>query len=96
MNVSPGVRRQLRRETGQSCAGRSDGNKQPCIRLATTNQTATGQSINRTTVNGLLLSQSVPGASASVLYDYDELERPTLVTLPISGKIFLPQMFLPS
>lgn len=45
-----------------------------------TNQTASGQATTRTVVNGLLLSETVPGATGSILYDYDELERPTLVT----------------
>ncbi|MGV3658631.1 MAG: RHS repeat-associated core domain-containing protein [Prosthecobacter sp.] len=45
----------------------------------TTNRGLASQAASRTIVNGLLVSETVPGATGTILYDYDELERPTLV-----------------
>jgi hypothetical protein len=45
----------------------------------TTNRADQTQTATRTYVNGLLVSETVPGASGSIEHDYDALERPTVV-----------------
>ncbi len=45
----------------------------------TTNRADQTQTATQTSVNGLLVSQTVPGASGSIEHDYDALERPTVV-----------------
>lgn len=58
----------------------SDPGAQSVTTTVTTNRTATGQSATRTKINGLLMSETSPGVSGSISYDYDDLERPVLVT----------------
>lgn len=45
----------------------------------TTNRAAETLTATRSYVNGLLVSETVPGATGSSEYDYDALERPTVV-----------------
>jgi hypothetical protein len=45
----------------------------------TTNRADQTQTATRTYVNGLLLSETTPGASGLMEYDYDAIERPTVV-----------------
>ena len=45
----------------------------------TTNRADQTQTATQTYVNGLLVAETVPGASGSIEYDYDALERPTVV-----------------